>query len=112
MAEPAYPFILKINPPSFEQTAKDSSSKTFDLIRIFVSIRSGTQKEQVESFKKNKKDLLKQILIFLEQNKTFQSYEFPISELAIGKITLTGCSQIEVILVNKNSSVDISSIQR
>ncbi len=112
MTEPVFPFILKINPPSFEIASKESVEKTFDLIRIFVSIRSGTKKEQVESFKKNRKDLLNQVFTFLEQNKTFQSFQVPVSDLEIGKLTLTSCSQIEVILVNKQSAIDIKDIQR
>lgn len=94
----AYAVITKINAPSFECYHDVKTGNPFDIIRIFIGIRSvKTNPHWREFIHKHQRDLAAIALNKIASTKRFKNSGLPVSFLRLSDMTLTAQSELELI---------------
>lgn len=93
-----FQFIYRIDKPTFERTPENPNTKTFDFIRIRLSIPTkDTKPDRIEFIKQHKNDIANIALLRIAKAKQFIKYGIPINFLKLEYWTVTMQSELELV---------------
>lgn len=84
--------VLKINRPEIRRETGNTNKKTFDFVRVEMSIRSTYQ--SVEKLKEHKKEIIQKALDKIDNYKPYQKYGVPVKYLHLYRMTLLQCGDL------------------
>lgn len=84
--------VLKIDRPEIRRETGNTDKKTFDFVRVEMSIRSTYQ--SVEKLKKHKKEIIQKALYKIDSYKPYQKYGVPVKYLHLYRMTLLQCGDL------------------
>lgn len=93
-----YEIMTQTNRPSFEREPENENQKTFDRIRMAISVKSKNVCPNRNSLiRKYQQDFVKIALIKIDQNQQFQNFGVPVQFLKPVEMTITRDDQVEII---------------
>lgn len=84
--------VLKIDRPEIRRETGNTNKKTFDFVRVEMSIRSTYQ--SVEKLKEHKKEIIQKALDKIDNYKPYQKYGVPVKYLHLYRMTLLQCGDL------------------
>lgn len=91
-------FIYKVSVPRFEREPENRNTKTFDFIRVNVSIPSKSKYPQRKIFIENNiKYITAVVLGNIKERKVYQKFGVPVEYLKIEKLTITKSDELEML---------------
>lgn len=84
--------VLKIDRPEIRRETGNTNKKTFDFVRVEMSIRSTYQ--SVEKLRAHKKELVQKALDKIDSYKPYQKYGVPVKYLHLYRMTLLQCGDL------------------
>lgn len=84
--------VLKIDRPEIRRETGNTNKKTFDFVRVEMSIRSTYQ--SVEKLKEHKKEIIQKALDKIDSYKPYQKYGVPVKYLHLYRMTLLQCGDL------------------
>lgn len=91
--------LFTIKQPSIERYVVNTNKKTFDIVRVNISLTDYNRANQREQIKKFRSRLFKEVIAKISNSKRFQSYNLPVNFLKLDKVTLTCDSQLNMLFV-------------
>jgi hypothetical protein len=84
--------VLKIDRPEIRRETGNTNKKTFDFVRVEMSIRSTYQ--SVEKLRAHKKEIIQKALDKIDSYKPYQKYGVPVKYLHLYRMTLLQCGDL------------------
>lgn len=99
----AYKVLTRIERPMLERNPENPNKKTFDRVRIFLSIKSRDSMPNRNAFiQQYQKDIAAIAASAIAKSKSFRCHGIPIQFLRLTNMTLTTQNQLELIFELKN----------
>lgn len=100
----AYRVLTKVNAPIIERYRDNPNKKSFDLVRIFLGVKSvHTHPYWREFIHTHQRDIAAIALNKIAASKRFAKYGVPVSFLRLTSMTLTAQSELELIFELKTA---------
>lgn len=95
-------FIHVVNTPTIEREFGNTNTKTFDFVRVYVSVQHTDMDTKKAMFKKYRREIMRLVLLQIKTNKRFEKYEIPVNFLKLTQCVFTHDHQVMFLFELKN----------